>query len=94
MELQQQQQQQQQHEPHERMTVLEVARALRLQPSTVRAWILRKQLGYVKIGSRVFVPRSTVQQVISDGTVQAKPKVPRKRKARTPSGEQNAQKNR
>lgn len=39
----------------ELLTVDEASEVLRLKPSTVRAWILRRRLPYIKLGGRVFL---------------------------------------
>jgi excisionase family DNA binding protein len=55
------------------LSVPEVAEHLAIRQSTVRAWILRRQLGYVRVGKRsIRVPLSEVQRVIAEGTVPAR----------------------
>ena len=39
-------------EPSDLMTVPEAANFLRLQPSTVRSWILKRRIKFIKLGSR------------------------------------------
>ena len=43
------------------LTVLEAAGILRLKPSTLRAWILKRRVPFVKLGSRVFLRRSDLE---------------------------------
>jgi excisionase family DNA binding protein len=51
------------------LDVGEVAEFLRLKPSTVRSWILKKRIPYVKLGRRVFVRRSDAQGVIDSSVI-------------------------
>ncbi len=52
------------------LSVPEVAERLAIKESTVRAWILRRRLEYVRVGKRsIRVPLSEVQRVIAEGTV-------------------------
>jgi excisionase family DNA binding protein len=54
------------------LTVIEAADTLRLKPSTIRAWILRKRIPYVKLGSRVFLRRSDCEALIAASVVPAR----------------------
>ncbi len=54
------------------LTVAEVASLLRLKPSTVRAWVLRRRIPYVKVGRLVRVRRADVEAVIERGVVPAR----------------------
>lgn len=56
----------------ELLTVTEAAALLRLQPSTVRSWILKRRIAFVKLGSRVFLRRSDCEALISAGFVPAR----------------------
>lgn len=58
---------------HELLTLPEAADRLRLRPSTLRAWILRRKLPYCKIGRSVRLRRSDIEGLIDDGLVPAKP---------------------
>jgi excisionase family DNA binding protein len=54
------------------LTVAEAADLLRLKESTVRAWILRRQIPYIKMGGkRVFLRRSDLEQLIATSVVPA-----------------------
>ena len=54
------------------LTVLEASVALGLKPSTVRAWILRRQIAHFKVGLRaVRIPESEIQRILSEGLVPA-----------------------
>jgi excisionase family DNA binding protein len=55
------------------LTITEGSRLLRLKPSTLRAWILKRRIPYVKMG-RVFLRRSDLEKLIADSTVAAKPR--------------------
>jgi excisionase family DNA binding protein len=52
------------------LTVLEAAERLAVKTKTVRAWIWRKQIAYVKVGRSVRIPRAAVEELIRRGTVQ------------------------
>jgi excisionase family DNA binding protein len=55
------------------LRVAEAAQVLGLRPSTIRAWLLRRQIGCVRLSARcVRIPRSEVDRIISDGTVPAR----------------------
>jgi excisionase family DNA binding protein len=54
----------------ELLTVREAARSLTLRPSTVRAWLLRRKLRFIRLSARcVRIPRSEIDRVIREGTV-------------------------
>lgn len=53
------------------LTVSEAAAFLRLKPSTVRAWILRRKIPHVKLGGRVFLRRSDCEALIAASLVPA-----------------------
>ena len=55
------------------MTVRETADFLRLKESTIRDWVLRRKITYVKIGGRVFVRKTDAQELINKSTVPARP---------------------
>jgi excisionase family DNA binding protein len=54
------------------LTVVETAAMLRLRPSTIRAWVLRRRLAYVKVGRLVRVRRSDVEELIAASLVPAR----------------------
>jgi excisionase family DNA binding protein len=55
------------------LSVPEVAERLAIKESTVRAWLLRRRLEYVRVGKRsVRIPLSEVQRIIAEGTVPAR----------------------
>ena len=56
----------------ELLTLPEASAMLRLQPSTLRSWILKKRIAYVKLGSRVFVRRSDLEALIAASFVPAR----------------------
>jgi excisionase family DNA binding protein len=51
------------------MDVGETAEMLRLKESTIRSWILKKKIPYVKLGRRVFVRQADVLQIIASSVV-------------------------
>ena len=53
----------------ELLTLPEAAERLRLKPSTLRAWILKRRIPYVKLGSRVFIRRSDIEALITRSIV-------------------------
>jgi excisionase family DNA binding protein len=54
------------------LRVVEAATALGLKPATIRAWILRRKLPYVRCGRAVRVPERAIEEFISRNTVPAK----------------------
>lgn len=55
------------------MTVRETADFLRLKESTIRDWVLRRKITYVKLGGRVFVRKTDAADFISKRVVPARP---------------------
>ena len=55
----------------ELLTIPEAAALLRLKPSTVRAWLLKRRIAYVKLGRRVFLRRADVEELIAQSVVPA-----------------------
>jgi excisionase family DNA binding protein len=55
------------------MTVQEGSEFLRLKPSTLRSWILKRRIPYVKLG-RVFFRRSDLEKLIAESVVEAAPR--------------------
>lgn len=53
------------------LTVEEAAAELGITSSTVRSWILRRKIGYTKIGRSVRINTSEVARIIAEGTVPA-----------------------
>jgi len=54
------------------LTVEEAAKELGLKPSTIRAWILRRRITYVKLNRAVRIPRVEVERIIREGTIPAR----------------------
>jgi excisionase family DNA binding protein len=55
------------------LTVNEAAQELGLRPGTIRAWLLRRQIGCVRLSGRcVRIPWSEIDKIISAGTVPAR----------------------
>ena len=55
------------------LTVREVAQYLNLRESTIRAWLLRRRVAYVRVGKRaVRIFASEVDRVIAEGIVPAR----------------------
>jgi len=53
------------------LAIEEGAKFLHIKPATVRAWILARKISYVKLGGRVFLRRSDLQQFIENSVVPA-----------------------
>jgi len=53
------------------LTLPEAAPLLRLKVSTLRAWVFRRKLPYLKIGSRVLLRRADVDAFIAASIVPA-----------------------
>lgn len=53
----------------ELLDVKETAKLLRLKESTVRAWVLKKRIPYVKLGRRVFFRLSDCETLIKSNLV-------------------------
>lgn len=60
-------------EVNDLLTVAESALFLRLRPSTIRAWILRRRIPYVKLGGRVCMRRADLEALIAQCVVPASP---------------------
>lgn len=54
------------------LSVEEAAQELGLKPSTIRAWILRRRITYVKLNRAVRIPRAEVERIIREGTIPAR----------------------
>lgn len=54
------------------LSIPETAGFLRLKASTIRAWVLKRQIPYVKLGRRVFVRKMDAEALIEKGLVPAK----------------------
>jgi excisionase family DNA binding protein len=53
------------------LTVNEAAQALGVKPATVRSWIWKRQIEYVKVSRSVRIPSEAVKKLIERGTVPA-----------------------
>lgn len=54
------------------LTVHEAAERLGLADSTIRAWIVQRRIGVVRLGRAVRVPLEEIQRLIAKGTIPAK----------------------
>jgi excisionase family DNA binding protein len=54
------------------LTVVESAKYLRLKPSTIRAWLLRRRVAFIKMGGRVLLRRSDLDKLIASSIVPAR----------------------
>ncbi|MGZ4829200.1 MAG: helix-turn-helix domain-containing protein [Candidatus Angelobacter sp.] len=53
------------------LTVNEAAQALGVKAATIRSWIWKRQIEYVKISRAVRIPTRAIEKVIERGTVPA-----------------------
>ena len=51
----------------ELLTIKEASEVLRLKPSTVRSWILKRRVPFIKLGSRVFLRMTDLNALIETG---------------------------
>ena len=54
------------------LTVHQAAERLGLRDSTVRAWILQRRIGIVRLGPAVRIPVDEIERLISEGTIPAR----------------------
>jgi excisionase family DNA binding protein len=54
------------------LTLAEASSLLRLKISTLRAWILKRRIPHVKLGSRVFIRLSDCEALIAASLVPAR----------------------
>jgi excisionase family DNA binding protein len=54
------------------LTIPEFAAGLRLKTSTIRAWILQRRIPHYKLGGRVMLHRSDLEELICKSRVPAK----------------------
>jgi excisionase family DNA binding protein len=55
------------HQKTELLTIPEASKVLRLKPSTVRSWLLKRRVPFVKLGSRVFIRLEDCLALIETG---------------------------
>ena len=49
------------------LTVAEASEVWRVKPSTVRSWLLKRRVPFIKLGSRVFLRMEDCQALIEAG---------------------------
>lgn len=54
------------------VNLTEAAEMLRLKPSTLRAWVLRRKIPFVKLGRRVLFRRSDIEALIAVSVIPAR----------------------
>jgi excisionase family DNA binding protein len=55
------------------LSIPEAAAALGLKAATIRAWVLRRKIGYVRVGTRaVRIPKEEISKLIEAGFVPAR----------------------
>jgi excisionase family DNA binding protein len=50
------------------LTIKEAAQALGVKPATVRSWVWKRQIEYVKVSRCVRIPASVIQDLLKIGT--------------------------
>jgi excisionase family DNA binding protein len=50
------------------LTIGEAAQTLGVRPATIRSWIWKRQIEYVKVSRSVRIPATVVQRIIKNGT--------------------------
>jgi excisionase family DNA binding protein len=55
----------------ELLSIPEAAQLLRLQPSTIRSWVLKRKLPYLKLGRLVRLRRADIEALINRSVVPA-----------------------
>jgi excisionase family DNA binding protein len=54
------------------LTVTQAAEQLNLSEACIRAWILHRRLGVVRLGRAVRIPQSEIRRVLDEGTMPAR----------------------
>ena len=54
------------------LDIEEAAAFLHVKASTIRAWVLKSKIGYVKLGRRVFLRKPDLEKLIADSVVMPK----------------------
>ena len=59
------------------LRIPEVAAQLTLRPVTIRSWLVRRKLSFVRVGRSIRIPRSEVERILSEGMVPRREPRPR-----------------
>ena len=54
------------------LTVRQAAIELNLSEPTIRAWLWRRKISYVRLGRAIRIPTSEVERLLQEGTVPAR----------------------
>jgi excisionase family DNA binding protein len=54
------------------LSVAEAADALALKPATIRAWLLRRRLPFIRCGRAVRIPSEAIESFIAENTIPAR----------------------
>ncbi len=54
------------------LTVAQAAEELNLSAACIRAWILHRKLGVLRLGRAVRIPRSEIRRLLEEGAVPAR----------------------
>lgn len=54
------------------LTVRQAAERLGLRDSTLRAWIVQRRIGIVRLGRAVRIPLEEIERLIAEGSVPAR----------------------
>ena len=57
------------------LTIDVAAGVLGLKPPTLRAWMARRKIGFVRLGRATRIPQSEVDRLVERGFVPARPEV-------------------
>jgi excisionase family DNA binding protein len=58
-------------------TIKEFSEMIRLSKPTIRQLIYQNKIAYLRIGRRILIPESTLQDILSRSLVPAKPRINR-----------------
>jgi len=54
------------------LTVRQAADVLNLSQATIRAWLARRKLGYVRLGRAIRIPQTEIQRILLQGMIPAR----------------------
>ena len=54
-------------------TIPETARELNLSPTTIRAWVGQRRIGFVRLGRSIRIPASEIRRMLEHGYVPPAP---------------------
>jgi excisionase family DNA binding protein len=54
------------------LTVREAAEALNLKEVTIRAWLARRRIGFVRLGRAIRIPAAEIERLLAENAVPAR----------------------